>query len=89
MERDTRGAIGFGERERGEEIFCIFFFFSQLKKIKKHYAWFCACIAMPGEHSVFTDVILGVVRERHQAFLLYTLVKPRNLMVQETQHLFY
>lgn len=49
----------------------------------------CVCIAMPGEHSVFADVMVGVVGERRQAFLLYTLVKSRNLMVQETQHLFY
>lgn len=50
---------------------------------------FCACILGPGEHSVFTDVMVGVVRDRHQAFLFYTLVKSRNMMVQETQHFFY
>lgn len=50
---------------------------------------FCACIAMPGEHSLFTDVIGGAIKERHQAFLFYTLVKSSNLMVQETQHLVY
>lgn len=50
---------------------------------------FCACIPWPGEHSVFTDVMVGVVRDRHQQFLFYILVKSRNMMVQETQHLFY
>lgn len=44
---------------------------------------------MPGEHSLFTDVIVGAIKERHQAFLFYTLVKSSNLMVQERQHLFY
>lgn len=33
---------------------------------------FCAHIAMPGEHSVFADVMLGVVRETSGISALYT-----------------
>lgn len=33
---------------------------------------FCARIAMPGEHSVFADVMVGVVRETSGISALYT-----------------
>lgn len=77
------GVLG-GKERRG-----FFFPLLNLKIFGSTIFGVCTCILGPGEHSVFTDVILGVVRDRHQTFLFYTLVKSRNMMVQETQLFLY